>query len=123
MNSKTLGPVLTHTGTINMTHVIPSVTNVNQGLYSCSATNVGGTGTASTQLRAKGRECCCNIIAEAPLLRHCYFEIKIFGATQCATHFTVVLGYSACTIEQKTIPGFSFAKVTTAVATIHISDL
>lgn len=82
MNSKTLGPVLTHTGTINMTHVIPSVTNVNQGLYSCSATNVGGTGTASTQLRAKGRECCCNIIAEAPLLRHCYFEIKIFGATQ-----------------------------------------
>ena len=38
-------------------------------------------------------------------------------------HFTVVLGYSACTIEQKTISGFSFAKVTTAVAIIHISDL
>ena len=37
-------------------------------------------------------------------------------------HFTVVLGYSAYTIEQKTIPGFRFAKVTRAVATIHISD-
>lgn len=71
MNSKTLGPVLTHTGTINITHVIPSVTNKNQGPYSCSATNVGGTGTASTQLRAKGRECCSNIIAQALLLRYC----------------------------------------------------
>ena len=42
--------------------------------------------------------------------------------SEFSPHFIVVLGYSACTIEQKTIPGFRFAKVTTAVATIHISD-
>ena len=42
--------------------------------------------------------------------------------SEVSPHFTVVLGYSACTIEQKTIPGFRFAKVTRAVATIHISD-
>ena len=43
--------------------------------------------------------------------------------SEVCPHFTVVLGYSACTIEQKRIPGFSFAKVTTAVAMIHISDI
>lgn len=54
MDTRTLGPVLTHIGTVNVTHVIPSVTSKDQGPYSCSASNVGGMSTAVTLLLAKG---------------------------------------------------------------------
>lgn len=55
MDRQTLGPVLTRIGTVNVTHVIPSVTSKDQGPYSCFASNVGGTATAVTMVVAKGR--------------------------------------------------------------------
>ena len=55
MDRRTLGPVLTRIGTANVTHVIPSITSRDQGPYSCFASNVGGTATAVTMVKVKGR--------------------------------------------------------------------
>lgn len=55
MNGKTLGPVLTRIGEVNITHTIPSVTSNTEGPYSCVASNVGGTTLAVTLVAAKGR--------------------------------------------------------------------
>lgn len=55
MDRRTLGPVVTRIGTANVTHIIPSVTNEDQGPYSCFASNVGGTATAVTTVIVKGK--------------------------------------------------------------------
>lgn len=55
MDRRTLGPVVTRIGTANVTHIIPSVTNKDQGPYSCFASNVGGTATAVTTVIVKGK--------------------------------------------------------------------
>lgn len=56
MDRRTLGPVVTRIRTANVTHIIPSVTNKDQGPYSCFASNVGGTAAAITTVVVNGKK-------------------------------------------------------------------
>ena len=55
MDRRTLGPVLTRIGSANVTYIIASITSKDQGPYTCFASNVGGTASASTTVNVKGK--------------------------------------------------------------------
>lgn len=77
MDRRTLGPVVTRIRTANVTHIIPSVTNKDQGPYSCFASNVGGTATAITTVVVNGKK-----LAAIVLISHQNQELGITCMSQ-----------------------------------------
>jgi hypothetical protein len=51
---ESIGSVTTEMGIANITHSILSASTRNEGLYTCFASNVGGTGSSVTRLVVKG---------------------------------------------------------------------
>lgn len=58
-NRSVLGPVSTRIGKVNLTHVIAGASLRHQGDYTCYASNVGGSASATTTLTVKGEMNVC----------------------------------------------------------------